>query len=245
MALTFYWRCEGTTLDATNDYNANLPTEAATVDAAPAINATAAKYGSNGVEINAAEGYRFDAATTNVNRLTGSVGFWVNVQTWLNARAFLFISGSFFEYSIGVQMVNDTEIRLRINDQSATLASSFDTTAASMATATWYFVTASWDQPNNKRRIRVYNSAKSLIQQVEDTTTAYSAPTDLVLTDGIYIGEGNGLGGALDYYLDNIFIGNAYADADTFLTNADITSYTQYGAGGGGGPTVTWVGYIG
>lgn len=231
MALLAYIRFEAAQLDATHDYNPNGPTETGTTDGTPALDATAAKYGTNGLHINGSEVYRYDAATTNINRLTGSIGFWVNVQTWLPHRAFFVAMGSFFEYTLGIQMTGSTELRLRINDQSATLASSFDTTAAAMAAGNWYFVTSSWDQPNNKRRIRVYNSDRSLRHEAEDTVTAFSAPADLVGTGGLYFGEGNLLGGALEYYEDNFFIGSAYADADTFLANAAITSVTQYATG--------------
>ena len=227
MAVTFFWRCEGTTLSGTDD----LPgaDTSATANNSPAISATAALIGSNGVLIDAAgESYLLDSEAGIINRLTGSVAFWFRPQAWANGAGIWRAEGSSFDQNLGIMMTGTDELRFVVNLEGT--QANLDTTAANIAVDTTYFVTASWDQPNNDRRIRVYDASGSLIQEVEDTATAYTAPTDLVGTDTFYVGESAGVGSPA-YYIDNIFVGSAYADADAFLTNRSITSYTQYGGG--------------
>jgi hypothetical protein len=117
------------------------------------------------------------------------------------------------------------EVRFTINQDGD--QSDLVTADADLALNTTYFITASWDQPNNSRRVRVYNSSGTLITGVEDTSTPFTAPADLGGTDRMLFGEVAGVTAA--YYIDNIFIGDGYPDADTFLTYRNITSYTQYG----------------
>lgn len=227
-AVTFFWRAEGTTLSGTDD----LPgaDTSATATGAPAINATAALVGSNGIQVDAG-GEHYTLDNDVVDRLVGSVGFWIRIQTWAAGGTFWYVRGSSYTYAIRVAMVGTDELRLQFNED--VNVSTLDTTAANLATNTTYFVTASWDQPNNDRRLRVYDSSGTLIHEAEDTSTAYTAPVDLAAaSNGHRFGEASGAGAA--FYLDNIFVGGVYADADTFLCNRSITTYTSYAACGGG-----------
>lgn len=231
MAISFFWRCEGTTLSATDD----LPgtDTSATLNGSAAINATAALIGSNGLQITtASDQARLDSDTTIIDPLVGSVAFWFRVQTWAAGTSLFYIKGSNFAYNIELYLVGTDELRLHINEDGS--GSTLDTTAANLVTNTTYFTAFSWNQPANSRRIRVYNSSGTLLHEVEDTSTAFTAPVDLATTDGFRPGEARGFSGAA--YLDNIFIGKAYGDADDFLTNRSITSYTSYTTGGGPTP---------
>jgi hypothetical protein len=107
-----------------------------------------------------------------------------------------------------------------------------DTSGASLAAGNWYFVVGQWDQPNNSRRIAVYDSSGALLAENEDIATAYSAPTALDASDGLRFGDASGWGATRNGWFDNIFVGSAYTDAATFLSNRDITSYTGYTVGG-------------
>lgn len=233
MALTFYWRCEGTTLTA-DDYSAGDTT--ATASGAPAINATAALVGSNGIQIDAAaEGYDFDTASI-IGTGEGSIGFKMRIQTWADAAGFFYVRGASYTDSMLVGMTSTDELFFRINEDTDPI--SISTTAANLSTGTTYFVTASW-LDGTGFRLRVYNDGTgTLIEEV--TGGDFVAPADF--DNPFRWGEATGVGTPA-YYLDNVFIGSAYGDADAFLTNRNITSYSQYGVGGG--PTVTWVGYIG
>lgn len=232
MALTFFWRCEDTTLDGTNDFTASDNT--ATANSTPSISATAAKVGSNGILIDSSsDGYRF-APTSLIDRLVGSVAMWFQFPVTFVA------SGQTFFLSRGNASANDfiaigggtggDEVRLSISNASTTVVN-LETSGASLAAGNWYFVTASWDQPNNDRKIAVYNSSGTLIAQNEDTSTAYDAPAALDAGDGLRFGDASGWGATRNGWFDNIFVGSAYTDAATFLSNRDITSYTEYAAG--------------
>jgi hypothetical protein len=233
MALTFFWRCEGTTLDGTHDFTAGDNT--ATANNTPSISATAAKVGSNGILIDSsADGYRF-APTSIIARLVGTVAFWFQFPVTFAAtgQVFFFARGNASvndHISIGVGTGGD-EVRLSISNASSGGAE-LETSGASLAAGSWYFVTASWDQPSNSRKIAVYDSSGTLLAQNEDTTTAYDAPAALDAGDGLRFGDASGWGATRNGWFDNTFVGSAYTDAATFLSNRDITSYTEYSTGG-------------
>lgn len=229
-AISFFWRAEGTTLSGTDDLPAG--DTSVTLNGTAAVNATAGLIGTNGVQVlTFSDNARLDSNTTLIDPTVGSVGFWFRIQTWSNGASLFYVRGSNFAYNIELYMTGTDELRLHFNEDGS--GSTLDTTAANLATGTTYFCTFSWNQPANDRRIRVYNSSGTLIHEVEDTSTAFTAPVDLATSDGLRIGEARGFAGAV--YIDNIFIGKAYGDADDFLTNRSITSYTSYGGGGGGG----------
>ena len=96
------------------------------------------------------------------------------------------------------------------------------TTAADLQLNTQYFVVARWDEPNNDRRLEVYDSAGSLITAVEDLTTNYDQPSGI---NELRIGRTSGMNN--DMHIDNVFIADAYAEALEDFYN--ITSYTDYG----------------
>lgn len=239
MAISFFSRCEGTTLSGTDD----LPgaDTSVTLNGTAAINATAALVGSNGIQILAAgDSYRLDADTGVIDPQVGSIACWFNVQTWTNGNSLFQIRGSNFAYNLTLMTIGASgsgNLRFRINDGGAG-QTDLDLSTNALALNTTYFATISWDIAANDRRIRVYNASGTLIEQNEDLVTALTAPTDLSVADGMRFGEVMGAGSGA-FYLDNIFIGKAYADADDFLTNRSITTYTNYSVGGGGGGTPT------
>lgn len=227
MALKFFWRCEGTTLDGTHDYSIGDTT--ATANGTPTISATAARIGSNGVLIDASEWYEFDTPDTIVNRLTGSAAFWFQCPTAFpsSGQVIGFYSrGATFENSISVRMSGTDELNLRIDSTTGPVEQSLLTTAANIAVGNWYFVVVRWDQPNNDRCIEVYDTSGTLIQKVEDTSTAYTAPTELNDSGG-GLRYGNVSGSTNTLYIDNVFVADSYAEPlQDYLT---ITSYVGYG----------------
>lgn len=231
MALTFFWRCESATLDGTDDYTAGTDTTG-TANASVAINATAALVGSNGIQVTgASDHYRFDSENAVTNPSVGSVGFWVRVTSWAAPSSLITVLGNPTSNSMVLENTGSAGAGNFILSFNAT--DTLTTTYGALDAGITYFVTFSWNQPASDRRIRIYSSAGSLLHETEDTSTAFTAPANLANTDRMRFGEASGA--ALAMYMDNIFIGDAYADADAFLTNRSITSYTAYGGGGGGG----------
>lgn len=226
-SLLFFWRAEGTTLSATDDLYASDSTAAA--NGTVSLDASAAYNGSTGILADAAsERYVFDMSSNDIcSQSTGSMAAWINVATWVNGVNFLQChnSASGAQY-IGVGLTSTDEVWLAHGDGTTPLT--VPTTSANLSTGTWYFVTGSWDDATNYRRIRVYNSSGTLIQEVEDASTNWGPPAT---TNQVRIGELAAT--AMSIKIDNVFLGSTVADADTFLCNRDITSYTQYAACGG------------
>lgn len=240
MAITFFWRCEGATLSGTDD----LPgaDTSATANGAVAINGTAALVGSNGIQsATSGEHYRLDAEAAVIDPLAGSLAFWFRVQTWVQNAILIYLGGTSGSNSIHIALAGNgaptRNLRLRIETATGPTAINLDLAGSLVELNTTYFATASWDNAANDRRVRLYDSSGTLLDSTEDTSTSYTAPTELVATDKLRIGEAGGFASA--FYIDNVFIGKAYADADTFLTNRSITSYTQYG---GTATTITGLG---
>ncbi len=234
MAISWFSRCDGATLSGTDD----LPGSDTSVslNGTAAINGTAALVGGNGLQILAAgDTYRVDSETGIIDRLVGSLGLVFRVQTWANGASLCYVRGSSFDQNFMVFLLGSSgsgNLRFRINDQGSG-QTTLDLTGNAVALNTTYYADISWDIGANDRRIRLYDFAGgTLLDSAEDLVTALTAPADLVGTDGLRLGESAGIG-APAYYLDNVFIGKAYADADAFLANRAITSYTQYSVGGG------------
>lgn len=233
MALTFYWRCEGTTLDGTHDFTAGDST--ATLNSAAAINTAAVRYGTNGLDCpTSSDNATFTVSTNDLaNPAAGAMAAWVRITTWGSAATLLSATGSTGNDFYVLMMTGTDELRFS-SKRNGGSTFNLDTTAANLATGNWYFVGFAWDQAANDRRIVVYDSNMSLIENRTDLTTAYDQPTDII---SLRIGEGNVT--ASDTHIDNVFVGSAYADLDDFITNATITSYTSYTTGGGGGGEVS------
>jgi hypothetical protein len=214
MAITFFWRCEGTTFDATHDYSAgdSTPTALGT----PSIAAGAAKVGSNGIScpVSDTSHYGFDAAS--ILGMVGSAGWWFKAVSANPA------SGSAYGFQtvgtdttdlIAVFSSSTDEIQFR-NANSGT-NSNLTTSGATLVAGNWYGVIIRWDfttPSSSSKKLEVYDSAGSLISGLPaeltgaDLTT--SVPADLV---SIQCGR-HSSGSAVVQYADNFVIGSAYAD---------------------------------
>jgi hypothetical protein len=230
--ILLFWRVEGTTLDATHDFTAGDNTAAA--NNTPSITGTAAKVGSNGALFDSsADSYRFNpqSPTPIIDRTVGSVAMWFQFQTTFIG------SGQNFFFARANANANDNltigggtsgQIRFSIR-HSVDGEVNIQTSGASFTTGQWYFVVASWDQPNSDRRVAVYDSSGVMMGTAgEDLTTAFSAPIALDSGDGLRFGDATGWGASSSAYIDNIFVGNAYTDGPIFYNNRDITSFTSY-----------------
>lgn len=234
-AVTFFWRCEGTTLDATHDFTAGTDSSGTAFNT-PAIDAAAALVGSNGILINTNnESYRFNAEEAVTVPAEGSMLFWVRWQTWSAGETIFVVRGTTGTNNIVIYMSGSSgagNLQLVINDGggSQTTLSLDD---GDIALNTTYIVSIQWHAANDDRRIALYDATGALLDEVEDLATAVTAPGELAFAGGMRFGQGGGLGSPA-FYMDNFFIGSAYTDAATFLTNRGITTFTAYDAGGGG-----------
>jgi hypothetical protein len=244
MALRFFWRCEGTTLDGTHDFTAGDST--ATVQGTVSIDAAAANIGSNGILVGAGNShYRFDntdGASQIVNRSEGAIAFWFRITTnpsglapILQARGIN--ANDYIAFQLNNGFATDTGIarlQYRSTDTGNPGTVNVIATGTGMSLNTWYFGVIKWDAATGTA-IEVYNSSGTLIQSAT-SAGAFVAPLDFNLNTGLRIGEAAGI--SMVGHIDNVFIGSEYEDGDIFVTNRSITSYTAYDAGGGGASIV-------
>jgi len=239
MAVTFFWRCEGTTLDGTDDSTAGDNT--ATAQSSVTLDAAAGLVGTNGI-LSDAVNRRFTFTPTSlISPTVGAAACLFRFPTTVAGAAqtlFFFRGAASANDCIFVDVAASQELRFAIRHVSAGLVS-LTTTAANLQAGLTYGVVVRWDQPNNYRRIEVYDSAGALIQAVEDLATAYTAPAALDATTGIAWGDVGGF--SQTCHIDNCFIADAYAEP--LESNLLITSFTQYDSGGGE-PALS-VGHIG
>ena len=235
-ALTFFWACESETLSSgTTDYSAGDTSATQQPAAGPAVNATAMLVGTNGCEMSASgEHYRFDnSSNALVSPSAGSFGLWIRAQSRATNGAFFYARGnsSANDY-VDLATTATDELRCRTGSSTGPVTNSVTTTALNYSLDTTYFVTCSWEDSGDRLRICVYDSGGSVLDGgcTVNSSATNAFPTALDSTTGLRIGESSG--SAQTEYFDNVFIGDAYADADTFYTNRNITAYTSYSAGG-------------
>lgn len=231
-ALTFYWRAEGTTLDATDDENVNNPTETAGSYGTPAINSSAGMVGTNGIDISTiGEGYTFQSTATNLTVASGAIGFYFRYSTAdpsIVLRLFS-NSGSSNDY-IRVRLLTSggNHLQFQIKESGGPSEVSLDCTGV-LSSSTVYFVIFKWDQSASDRRCEIYNASGTLVDSAEDLTTGWTSPaTSYPVTAGLDFGEGGA--GFPAYHLDNIFLATTWDDAATIYCNRNITSHSSYAA---------------
>lgn len=230
---TFFWRCEGTTLDGTDDFTAGDTTAASS--GTPAIDSNAERVGTNGCLTNGVESFRFDTASIT-NPAEASIGLSVRfVSAIQNGGKVFRLRGANDNDTIEILVVNSDELRLNIRNATGGLIT-LDTTAANITADNYFGVVIRYHCANDDRSISVYNSSDVLIQTVSDTSTDLSAncPADLTQSDGIRLGD---TAGANTIHYDNLIIATTYAEP--VEDNLSITSYTAYDDGSPDGPVFT------
>lgn len=229
MALTFFWRCEGETLDATHDFTAG--DNSATVQNSVSISNTAAIVGSNGILIGAGNShYRFDGASiVSGLRAEGAYGFWFRLTSHTGTPALTIIRGvsanDFYTVLTSGNWTAGTgniTFQRRSSDTGGAQVS-ITTDSGNLAINQTYFVVVRWDQPNSLSTVEIYNSSLTLIDSATNNS-AFVQPLDLNTTAGIRIGEASGT--AITGWIDNFFIADSYDEP--IVQNALITSYTDY-----------------
>lgn len=227
MALNFFWRCEGLTLDGTHDET--LGDSTAFAQGPTTLSNTAVRVGTNGILCQAVgvdANMRFDI-TSLASPTLGAVGFWHRWVTQIpNDSSFMVLRNS--TQNSAIRMVctggQGSNIDFEV-DPEASGAQILTTTGGVLNADTWYFSIVRWDQPNNKRRIEIFDTNMVLLDLKEDHVNAYTAPD----TFGTYAtGIRLGVVGAItqDMYVDNFFIADSYAEP--IQNNATITSFTAY-----------------
>ena len=229
MAVTFFWRMEGTTLDATHDFTAGDNT--ASVVSAAALDAAAARVGTLGGLFGQSDRFEFNPSGI-VTAGEGSVAGWFRFpSSWpTNNQGHLF-------YCRGAASANRIEVlsagtsgNLKILHSNATNGTiELATAALSLAADTGYCFVARWNSSINYRSIAVYDDNADLIDEVVDAGTDFSSfvPAELGSTSGLRYGDTSGNPGIV-IHEDNVFVADTYDEL--LQNNLLITSYTEYSA---------------
>lgn len=230
MALTFFWRCESSTLDGTHDYSAGDTTGA---DTASPTYTTPAFAGTNSLNADNFLSFVEFASSSIYSAGEGCCALAFYMPTWGGATFAAFqddatpnnhlrISTSGASGSGGISV--EVEEQLESTD-------TVSTGDIGLASATWYFIIVSWDEAATTIRIQTYNSSGVEIDTTTDTAVTAAAwpPSGDEFMFGDTAGDNN------DLNIDNVFIGSAYTDSSDFLSNYNITSYTNYSTGGSSG----------
>jgi len=223
-AMLFFWRAEGTTLDGTHDFTAGDNT--ATLASAAAINTDAARFGTNGLDLpTGADNANFTITTNDiVNPAEGSAAFSFRVTTWVAGNTLFHVRGTSANDTINVSMLGTDELRFRYRSTAGGVENVvLDTTAANIATATWYGVVVRWDSTADRLEIEVYNSSDTLIHEPTPSSSAISTQADITTLSW---GDVSNTGSS-DIHMDAVMVSN---DADeTLQSYLSYTSYTQIG----------------
>lgn len=231
-APTFFWRMESTTLSSGIDYVESGGDTTPTAGGAPALNATGAMVGTNGLVASAGQNYRFDTSTTVFDRNVGSYAMLLRVTTWSSLARIVMIRGASAADQYSINLSGTDEITFIAGDPDGSNVAA-TTTAANLATNTIYGVIARWDQPNSLLRIEVYSDplgTPTLIQGVSNTS-GFTAPSALATADRFRVGENGGSGGAV--HMDNVFVSKTYAEP--FENNFGITDIDNFSSGAASG----------
>lgn len=231
-ATVFFWRAEGTALDATHDFSAG--DTSATASGSVSISNTAARTGTNGIlrATTTASSYDFDATS-----------IWPSAATPANS---VFSFAYSFQHQTSVAG-NSLVMGLRARDGSnndsiqvntaasgqgaganlilrignGTTATTMTTDSAGMTAGNWYAVVVRVDIPNDDRKIEIYDAAGALLDSAEDLATDLGthAPTDINL---LQLGTGSATM-THDTWFDTFIISDVYAaPLENFLTAASF-----------------------
>ena len=239
MALTFFWRCEGTTLDGTDDYT--LGDSTASLINSGAIEAAAARVGTNGLTApaSAAGGGGFNLADNGIfpgtlaspSDLVCSFAFSMKWDTAVasasgTSAGFKFQGTAANDYIQVLTTNPGSNLTLGLRNATNGLLS-LTTTGSAITADNWFGVVCRLNFATDDRKIEIYNAAGTLVDSAEDTSTdlASYVPADIKTTAGMILGQHSGTHAQATYF-DNFIISDAY-DAP-LQNNLTITSATEY-----------------
>lgn len=229
-APTWFWRAEGTTLDATDDFANGSGT--VTLNSAASISPTAALVGANGLWTNGlVHQARIDSTTAMFDTGEGAIGFLFHVTSWAGGSPIVVVStGGANQYGVKIQGISGAgNITCYAGDADGGAVEA-TTTVGNLLPNVTYGAICRWDHAANTLRIEAYSDptgTPTLIEGVSNTS-GYTEPTSLSTSEGFRLGDMAGLG--FTGYFDNVFVSKDFDEP--IQDNFAITSFTQYGGGG-------------
>ena len=201
--LLFSWHCEDVDVTAGTPCGcvASGGDSTATANSTAAINNDHTAYdGSSHCDFpTAADNYYFTVASNDlINPAAGTIIFYTKIQTY-GTGATLFYVYADATNNIKVTMLGTDEVRITYKGDNVAVSAS--TTAANLATNTWYKITAKWSVTGvgGKYLYISVNDANAV-----DTASAITAFTAALGANSLKIGEGDSV--AADFAIDNVKI---------------------------------------
>lgn len=233
MALRFFWTCESTTLSTGVDYSVGDTT--ATASGAPAISATGAKVGTNGISTtDGLDYYTFSTSGTAIALPgEGAIGLWIQYPSSVPGAGYdygVIVKGSNASDYISIQTATSGNFRIRLSNSTGPTTDTITTASVNAQAGTWYFVVVRWDFANTKARAEVYTGSSTTVEGTagEDLAlTAAAQPADL--SGSMQIGNNSSQLNVV--YIDNVFVSDDYDEPLHLYGNRDITDIDDYQAG--------------
>lgn len=239
MSATLIWRCEGTTLDGTDDYT--LGDSTASLINSGVIEAAAARVGTNGLTAPAsfAGGATFNLANNGIfpgtlaspADLVCSFAFsmkWATaVAATSGASVGLKFQGTVANDYIQVLTTNPgSNLTLGLRNATNGLLS-LTTSGGTITADAWFGVVCRLNFATDSRKIEIYDASGVLVDSAVDTATdlASYVPADIKATAGLILGQHPGAHAQATYF-DNFLISTDYNAP--LQNNLVITSATQY-----------------
>jgi hypothetical protein len=218
-SIGFFWRCEGTTLDSSNDrYGLNNSGDnTASAQSSAAIDSGLYKHGTHSCDIpTPADHFVFSVSDTMFQSSEGRIGFWFRFTTWVDGKYLFLIqydpNNRMWAYmrsgdGLGFDWTDSGTGRTAITDDDCGLTSN----------STWYYLEFAWKVSTNYRQIFVNGVAHD---SSSETIAAFATEADEA-----FLGEALG-GGSTDFHFDD-FIFSTDSTLDLYTNFSDKTAYGE------------------
>lgn len=243
MALTFFWRCESGTLDATDDFTVDDGTVASSGTFGVTYASDQVVAGTNSMKMSVtggggAFGELSQTPGQGISRFgdgtlfpawgpRGSLGYWFRTtnatQLFPGIQIIKDPAGGTNQF---IQTANDGSNHVRLQVEDGGWGGHSATLTTTVSADTWYFVVACWQRDadaGGMLYVAMYDSTLTLVDDAISTgLSVQSFPENDMnyIRIGCIASSGNN-----SAWIDNVFIGDSPADMRLFLDNAKVTSY--------------------
>ena len=198
--IKFWWECETTTAEYSNDDST------ATISGTAALTADADKSGTNGVDIAGGAGYYyFDHDTSGIGGSEGRIGTWFYVNSGMGTNVptilALFHGGDgSYKPSFYFHIANSSGYVKLTWDNNTAADINITSAGACVSTGNWYWVEFWWDDTDDSIGYQLYDVNLDAVTNCNANTTG---EFDTVQTHGDLR-----VGGNEDIYVDHVIVVN-------------------------------------
>lgn len=247
MAITFFYRCEGSNLDGSNDYSVGDTSGA--INGSAAFNSDASYSGTNGIDCPSNGSYVSFSITDHdlINPQKGSFSFRFRINTWLDQGVIFYAVGSNTSNYIKVFMNSTSGIRTQFSK--AGVGTTNQTLSPTLTTGVWYHYILRWNENEGWHSSAIYDADGTIRSGGYSCASSFSGPNAPIELTELRIGNGVGAG-TIDFHIDHVYISkdpleplydyrdnSTYATYLTNITPTEIIRYVNPHSTGGDGTT--------